>query len=276
MIDFSILDSHPLVLGIFAFFFGALYASFAGMLVYRLPQICKIDYTEWARNLGGCDTSIGGRSHCDHCNRQLNWIDLIPIFGWLIARGRCKQCGNRVSWMWPAVEALSGLLMTIIWLSHFSLHSRFVLSGFMMIGLLALWLDSRTLWLPDWLTLPLLFGGLEYGHGWVMSRVDGAGAGFLIMTFALGLLSWLKRSDFMNWADVILFSAMGAWVGVDHIVCLMSYTCGIGFLHILVLKVFETRGGKIEKHENDIGSQIMLPFGPAMIISGFGITYIYF
>ncbi len=57
-------------------------------------------------------------SHCRACGRRLNAIDLIPVAGYLLRRGRCATCGVRIGSAAPAVEAVSGacMVVTLIWL----------------------------------------------------------------------------------------------------------------------------------------------------------------
>ncbi len=57
--------------------------------------------------------TIMGRSMCDKCNHQLNAIDIIPIFGYIIRRGKCKYCHSRISIKYPIFELIGGLLFGI-------------------------------------------------------------------------------------------------------------------------------------------------------------------
>ena len=56
-----------------------------------------------------------GRSFCPDCRTQLKWYDLIPLFSFIWLRGRCRYCRKKISWQYPIVEFLSGL----IWLGVF-------------------------------------------------------------------------------------------------------------------------------------------------------------
>ena len=80
-----------------AFLFGSFVGSFLNVVVYRLPRNCL---------------SINNpkRSFCPSCKTQLKLSDNIPIFGWLILRGKCKYCGVKYGMRYPAVELLTALL----------------------------------------------------------------------------------------------------------------------------------------------------------------------
>ena len=49
-------------------------------------------------------------SHCPHCGHGIRWHDNLPVLGWLLLRGQCRDCGSPISWRYPAVEAFSALL----------------------------------------------------------------------------------------------------------------------------------------------------------------------
>lgn len=86
---------------ILTFFIGSAVGSFVNVLIDRtmLGQ-------DWVR----------GRSHCDHCHKTLAWYDLIPIFSFLFYRGKSRCCRTPLSYRYPIVEALVGILF-LWWLS---------------------------------------------------------------------------------------------------------------------------------------------------------------
>lgn len=86
---------------IFVFIFGLAIGSFLNVLIDRLPQ----------------GRSIMGRSHCDFCHKKLRWYDLIPVFSFIILAGRCRNCKKRLSFFYPAIELLTAVIFTIIFLS---------------------------------------------------------------------------------------------------------------------------------------------------------------
>jgi leader peptidase (prepilin peptidase)/N-methyltransferase len=72
----------------FAFIFGALIGSFLNVVIYRLPLV----------------QSLGGRSYCPHCHRQLTWLDLVPVLSFVFLRGRCRACRERISFRYVIGE----------------------------------------------------------------------------------------------------------------------------------------------------------------------------
>ena len=57
---------------------------------------------------------LGGRSKCFTCDRTLSWAELFPIFSFLAQKGACRKCKSKISWQYPLVEALSGLLFILV------------------------------------------------------------------------------------------------------------------------------------------------------------------
>lgn len=82
---------------------GLSVGSFANVLVHRLPR-------------EGLSVSKPARSFCPTCGNQLRWFENIPLFAWLIQRGRCRSCQSTIAWRYPAVELLIGLLYVALWM----------------------------------------------------------------------------------------------------------------------------------------------------------------
>lgn len=91
---------------VFAFAFGSCLGSLINVLVYRLPL--------------GLDV-VTPTSRCPQCQTLLTWRENIPVFGWLLLRGRCRFCKCRISPEYPIVEALVGLLFAGLYVLWFVL-----------------------------------------------------------------------------------------------------------------------------------------------------------
>jgi leader peptidase (prepilin peptidase)/N-methyltransferase len=143
----------PFVFELPAFLLGLLLGSFLNVCIARLPEHRSINKP---------------RSHCPHCIATIRWYDNIPILSWILLRGRCRNCQQRISWRYPAVELSFGLwlafaahtarailaqsLSTNALATHFIDAVAFAILGFLLIGLLVM--DWQTHTLPDAFTLP--------------------------------------------------------------------------------------------------------------------------
>lgn len=97
------------VLIIFVFALGACVGSFLNVVIYRMPRGESIVFPS---------------SHCPKCGRGIHWYDNVPIFSWLILRGKCRFCGVKISPQYILVEAFTGLLLVGLYVAYFVLHVR--------------------------------------------------------------------------------------------------------------------------------------------------------
>ena len=71
---------------------GACVGSFTNVVAWRLPRQ---------------ESVVFPGSHCPKCGHAIRWHDNLPVLGWLLLRGHCRDCDAAISWRYPAVEALS-------------------------------------------------------------------------------------------------------------------------------------------------------------------------
>ena len=93
------------IIYICVFFLGAALASFINATIYRIDN----DYK--AKEL------LTESSHCESCKHKLSWLDLFPIFGYLINKGKCKYCGAKVNIYYPISELVLGTIFLSLFLS---------------------------------------------------------------------------------------------------------------------------------------------------------------
>ncbi len=79
---------------IFVFAFGLIIGSFLNCLIWRLHKA----------------ETVLGRSYCPHCQHQLAWYDNVPVLSFALLRGRCRYCRKPISWQYPLVEMVTGVL----------------------------------------------------------------------------------------------------------------------------------------------------------------------
>lgn len=88
-----------LPLFLLVFLLGLCVGSFCNVLIYRIPR---------------GEEFIRTPSHCMACGHRLKWYELIPVFSWLMQRGKCRRCGAKLSVQYPVVELLNGVLWLLV------------------------------------------------------------------------------------------------------------------------------------------------------------------
>ncbi|MEM7169172.1 MAG: A24 family peptidase [Pseudomonadota bacterium] len=224
-------DLHIIFLILMSPFVG----SFLGLVAERLPQGQAI---------------LIGRSRCNHCCKPLGARDLVPLFSWLINRGKCRFCQGPIPWSYNLIEMAA--FIVAVW-------SAIVLPGWLAWATAALgWalltlsvIDSRHLYLPDQITLPLIPAGLLVigliapEHLW--DHAIGAAAGFLLIWVLRWLYFRLKAVEGIGLGDAKLLSAAGAWVSWQGLPSVILIAAGAALVVVLFQRAF---GQKLtDRHE---------------------------
>lgn len=99
---------------IFFFIFGSLLGSFSNVVILRMASSKSVIFPP---------------SACPRCNHQLHAIDLVPIFSWLMLRGRCRYCQVPISCQYPLVEASISMIVGLSFYKHGLTAAFIVLAG---------------------------------------------------------------------------------------------------------------------------------------------------
>jgi len=210
--------------------FGLLVGSFLNVVILRLPR--RLEW-QWKRDslevLGEPELYdppppgiVVERSHCPHCKTPLRWYDNIPLFSWLLLRGRCRYCQAPISVQYPLVELLTMLLvLASVWRFGFGWHGfGAILISCFLVALSGI--DLRTQLLPDQLTLPLMWLGLVASIDSLFltpkQAMVGAMVGYLSLWSVWWLFKQLTGKEGMGHGDFKLLAALGAWVGLKGII----------------------------------------------------------
>jgi leader peptidase (prepilin peptidase)/N-methyltransferase len=183
------------------FLLGAAVGSFLNVVIHRLPRE---------------ESLVFPGSHCPFCGNAIRPWHNVPILGFLLLRGRCKDCGERISVRYPLVEALVAVLSTALWAKYgpsWTFAAYFVLTA----GLVAvMFIDIDHMIIPDSLSLGGLAVGvvlsLFTGVGWLASLVGVAAGGGSLLAVYLAYFAVTRREG-MGLGDVKLLAAIGAFLG---------------------------------------------------------------
>lgn len=197
---------------IFAFLYGIVIGSFLNVCIYRIPQKESV-------------VAVG--SHCMSCQRRLAWYDLFPLFSFLVLRGRCRYCKAKLSWQYPLVEALNGVLYIVVIAVH-GMNVESVLYCLLTSALLVLSIiDYRTLEIPLPVNIAILAVGIV--HAAVdYSNILRYVIGFFSASLFLLLCLILTRGRGIGGGDIKLMAVAGLCLGWQNIVLALVVGCVVG------------------------------------------------
>ena len=195
----------------FSGLFGLIIGSFISMLSWRLPRIMMLEGHEQFKAI-----SIGG-SQCPHCETNLPWYRLIPLFSWLSTRGKCHHCKVKISPRYPLIELSSAIgTITIMWLFGLTFEGIAALV-FTWILITICIIDFEHHLILDNLSLPLLWLGLLFNTQSLFTSpieaIWGAAIGYLLLWLVFHSFKFFTGKDGMGYGDFKMLAALGAWFG---------------------------------------------------------------
>jgi leader peptidase (prepilin peptidase)/N-methyltransferase len=225
---------------------GLAVGSFLNVVITRLPQ----EEPFWA-----------GRLRCPHCQQILPWYDLIPLLSYAWWRGRCRFCGEPLSWRYPAVEVAAGLLALALWWRFPGSGLLWVYGPFLAALLVLTVLDLQYFWLPDLITLPGtalgLVAALTFPHLDFWSALLGATLGWAFFQGVRWVYEKMVkgRCQGLGGGDVKLMTFIGAVLGLKALPWVLFSSAVLGSLVGLVVA---WRGGQ--------GRFTPIPYGPFLAV----------
>jgi leader peptidase (prepilin peptidase) / N-methyltransferase len=239
------------VLSVFAFALGAAVASFVNVYIYRWPR--------------GLSVSKPRRSFCPACERQIPWYWNIPVASWLLLRGRCRWCGERISARYLLVELAGGLWFVAMLAKFGPTLPALVLFGFGMALLAAGAIDLETLYLPDSIIYGLMPMGLLMSFlprwlapGWPVSWQEamwGATSGMALFFVMLAGYKLATGREGMGDGDIYLMGSIGSFVGYPALPAVIFIASGGGILAWVALRLMK----KADR-------EFPIPFGPLLAL----------
>lgn len=240
------------LLACYALAMGLIVGSYLNVVIYRLPRELS---TAWPR------------SRCPGCSRSIAAVDNVPVVSFLLLKGHCRHCKSTISWRYPAIEALTGVLFLICFWRFGPTLEALAAALFSAVLVALAGIDLEHFLLPDQITLPALVTGLAFSPwlswGGFSSALVGAGlGGGILLTLAFG---WrlVRGEEGMGLGDVKMLAMIGAFVGWRAMLVALVLAAAGGAVLGLVLM---SRGGA--------GWKTRLPFG--VFLSGAGLVALFF
>jgi leader peptidase (prepilin peptidase) / N-methyltransferase len=166
--------AQPAALPWVALVFGLCIGSFLNVVIHRLPRMMEREWREQCAELAGSALPspeetynlVRPRSACPACGHPIHAWENIPLLSWLVLRGRCSACGTRISARYLLVELLAGLGAAYAAARFGATLAGLAAALFIWFTIALAFIDQQTGYLPDDLTLPLLWIGLLANLGW--------------------------------------------------------------------------------------------------------------
>lgn len=204
-----------IVWAMYSFLVGACFGSFLNVCISRWPDGLSV---------------VRPRSRCPNCERQITAMENIPVFSWLALRGRCRGCRNPISFQYPLVEIIVGLVWMFSYLNYGLTFTAARVAMLVTVLLGIAITDAKRYLIPDGFTV--------FGLAWVMitalialfvaestpfANAYDALLGACVGAGAIAIAGWLgevilkamgrEETEAMGFGDVTLMAVVGAAVG---------------------------------------------------------------
>ena len=259
-----------LIAEVFFVVLGLIIGSFLNVCIARIPRQESIVFPN---------------SHCPQCGNPIKAYDNIPLLSYLLLFGKCRSCGQRISWQYPVVQVLTALTFWATFvLLGVNLKAVILLIFFSSIVIL-IFIDLNHRILPDVITLPGVLFGLLFS---LLAPVQDSTAEVILGLFGLGTSNaifisflnslmgvlvcggflWLvaevyfrvRKIEGLGFGDIKLMGMVGAFLGMK--LALLTIMLGSMMGAVLGL-LFIKLAGKDVRYELPFGSFL----GIAAIIS---------
>ncbi len=222
MLDFLWFGPFALIyITVVIFILGLFIGSFLNVCIYRIPA--------------GENIAIK-RSHCMSCGHVLKWYELIPLFSWIIQRGKCRSCKTKISAQYPIIELSNSLVWMAVWfIWGFRLVTIFYcLCASCMIVISVI--DERTKEINIGLNIFIFIIGaittaIDY-EVWYYHLI-----GMFVVSIPFLIIVLVSKERAMGLGDVYLMASCGLLMGWQHILLALTLGCVLGsIIHIIRMK----------------------------------------
>jgi leader peptidase (prepilin peptidase)/N-methyltransferase len=247
------------------FLFGLLIGSFLNVAIVRLPR---------GRSL------VSPPSHCPRCKTNIKFYDNIPLISFFILRGKCRNCGEPISWRYPLVELMNGLFYAWIVNEFWIGGEAFLMMAFCSSLIVITFIDIDFQIIPDAITLPGILFGVSIAPFFMSRLADplpfyldrvlphmwphlksflNSVIGMLCGALPLLAIGWvwekLRHVEAMGGGDVKLMGMVGSFVGWKGALLTIMLGAFVGSLVGLTLIM-------LKRHKVDR----VIPFGPFLAL----------
>jgi len=236
---------------IVAFMVGAVVGSFLNVCIFRLPEGRSI---------------IRPSSHCPHCQKPIRFYDNIPLVSFIVLKGKCRDCGGKISWQYPVVEFLTAVLCAALFHSFGFSWMGLVFFVFVCVLIVVAFIDLEHQIIPDVITLPgiplfFLLAVLVVKVPWKEALLGVLIGGGVLFAIAFAYEKIAKREG-MGGGDIKLLAMIGGFLGWKSLIFVLLFSSLVGALVGIGIMIAKKQDMKYA-----------VPFGP--FLAAAAVAYIF-
>ena len=212
------------------FIFGLAFGSFSNVIIYRIPKNISI---------------IKPNSFCPNCNREIRWINKIPIISWIFLKGKCQYCKSKISYLYPLNEFFVSLIFIINGLNESTnIENNFIsLCIFSLLIYIIAIIDIQNLMIPNKLILIGICLGFLNGiiisifkndYYFLLDRLFSGILGFLTLEIIIFILFLITRKYAFGSGDSKFYGLVGFWLGFKNLFAVFVFSIYLGGIFSLV------------------------------------------
>lgn len=220
------------------FMLGTILGSFYNVVAYRITKGESILFPS---------------SHCPKCNHKLRPLELIPVFSFLLQRGKCSKCKTKISWFYPLAEIVCGILFVLCFLSFGISKELIIALTFVSMIIIIVLSDYYYMIIED--CVLIVFGIfiliekiLLFGIDNFISAIIGGIIAFVIMLCLKLFGDLIFKKESMGWGDIKLMGIFGMVINWQMCIITIFLSAFIALPFSLIIMKFK------DNHE--------IPYGP--------------
>jgi len=240
-----------ILFSIFVFVIGAAIGSFLNVCIYRIPAEESI---------------VRPASRCPSCGHPIRFYDNIPIFSFLLLRAKCRDCGAKISWRYPLIEGITGLMAYLLFLKFGISLNFLVYFIFTAVLIVITFIDIDHQIIPDGISLPgiplfFLAAIFVIGLPWLEALIGLLAGGGVLLAIALGYELLTKREG-MGGGDIKLLAMIGGFFGWKSLIFVLLFSSLSGAVIGIAAMIIKKQDTKYA-----------VPFGPFLSLAA--VAYIF-
>ena len=264
----NLLSTNPVFFIGCSFSLGLLIGSFLNVVIARLPAMLERGWKSECQQLLELDNPptikfnlVTPRSQCPSCKHIISSLENIPVFSYLIQKGKCRHCGISISAQYPLIEIFTAILTGFI-AFKFGFGWQALLAMILGWSLVTLaMIDFKTTLLPDNITLPILWLGIIANYFNLFCSLEnsvlGAIFGYLSLWLVFQTFKLITGKEGMGYGDFKLLALLGAWLGWQYLIAIILISSVVGSIIGITLIVTKV-----------LGRDVPTPFGPYLALGG--------